>query len=132
TIKPKGRVEKISDIVLKDNQTLSEMLYMKTDLLKDDGTLIARNWYFCNYETHRGVMQESCAADVCFEQDGNTITIKNQSDWPAVGVTIDVPGMSSSLLLSDNYLWIDPGETVIVDANTSRPAIVKWWNSKNK
>lgn len=132
TIKPKGRVEKISDIVLKDNQTLSEMLYMKTDLLKDDGTLIARNWYFCNYETRRGVMQESCAADVCFEQDGNTITIKNQSDWPAVGVTIDVPGMSSSLLLSDNYLWIDPGETVIVDANTSRPAIVKWWNSKNK
>lgn len=131
-IKPKGKVEKISDIVLNDKQTLSEMLYLKTDLLKDDGTLISRNWYFCNYETRRGVLRESSAADVCFEQNGNTIIIKNQSDWPAVGVTIDVPGKSSSLLLSDNYLWIDPGETVTVDANTSHPAIVKWWNSKNK
>ncbi len=132
SVKPKGRVDKIADIVLTKEQTLSEMLYMKTDLIKDDGTLVARNWYFCNYDTRRGVMLESRAADVRTEQDGKNITITNISAFPAVGVTVDVPGQSSQLLLSDNYLWLDPGETVTVGSNISCPAVVSWWNSKNK
>lgn len=54
------------------------------------------------------------------------------SAFPAVGVTVNVPGQSSRLLLSDNYLWLDPGEAVTVDSNISCPAVVSWWNSKNK
>lgn len=127
---PQCRVDKIADIVLTENQTLSEILYMKTDLLKGDGTILARNWYFCNYETRRGVMLESRAADVVLKQDGNNIKLTNLSTWPAIGVTIDVPGYSSSLLLSDNCLWLDPGETLSVNSNIARPAVVSWWNSK--
>ena len=93
---------------------------------------MARNWYFSNYDTRRGVMLESRAADVRMKQDGKNITITNMSAYPAVGVTVDVPGQSSQLLLSDNYLWLDPGETVTVNSNISCPAVVSWWNSKNK
>lgn len=129
---PQNRVDKIADIVLTESRTLSEMLYLKTDLLKDDGTVLARNWYFCNYETRRGVMLESRAADVIMEQDGNDIKLSNLSAWPAVGVAIDVPGLSSRLLLSDNYLWLDPGETVTVKSNISGHAVISWWNSKKQ
>ena len=66
------------------------------------------------------------------KQDGKNITITNMSAFPAVGVTVNVPGQSSRLLLSDNYLWLDPGEAVTVDSNISCPAVVSWWNSKNK
>lgn len=128
-VTPNGHVEKIADIQLSNEQTLSEMLYFKTDLIDIHGHIIARNWYFSNFETRPGVMLESKGAKVSLEQKGDTLTLTNTSDVPAVGVTIQVPGFSSRLTLSDNYLWLDPGETIIIQTNTSRKAEVTLWNN---
>lgn len=127
---PAGRVHKLADIILSPDQTLAEMLYFKTDLIDGDGRIVARNWYFSNYDTRPGVMLESKGAALAVEQADGVITIKNLSDHPAVGVTVEVPGYAAQLILSDNYLWLDPGESTTVKANTDRKAAVTLWNNK--
>lgn len=122
------RVVKLADIPMTAEQTLSEMLWFKTDLLSADSALIARNWYFSNYETRRGVMLQSEKATVTKTQTGETLTITNTSDIPAVGVTINVDGEENTLTLSDNYLWLDAHESVTIKMNTRKEATMTWWN----
>lgn len=129
-ITPSRQVELLTTILLTARQTDTEMLYFKSDLTDDQGTLIARNWYFSNYETRPGVLLCSKAAEVTMTQEGRTVTIVNHSSYPAVGVTLSVPGQQHLLTLSDNYLWLDAGETRTIKLNRDEKARLTWWNQK--
>lgn len=127
---PTKCVEKIGDVELSAAQTTSEMLYLKTELTSNnDGVRVARNWYFANYETRKGVILESEPAEVTISQQGNRVTISNLSDHPAVGVTLSAPGQASTFMPADNYLWLDPHETVTITINRE-PITIDWWNKK--
>lgn len=128
TVKAKGRVMKIADVTIPGEFTDTQMLWFKTDLFDSNGALVARNWYFANYDTRHNAMLKSYRAQLAIVQQGDKLTLTNTSDAPAVGVTIEVPGESATLTLSDNYLWIDPGETVTVTMNTTGKARVTGWN----
>ena len=130
-VTPQQPVELLATILLTARQTDSEMLYLKSDLTDQEGRLIARNWYFTNYETRPGVILESKAAHVTMSQEGHTVTLTNQSPYPAVGVTVAVPGEAHQLTVSDNYLWLDGGETRQVTLNTTSGATVRWWNQEH-
>ena len=122
--------QKIADIRLNAKQTTSDMLYLKTDLTGPDKKLIARNWYISNYETRQGVLLESKPSELSMKRKGNRIVIKNLSDQPAVGVTLSAPGHASEFMPSDNYVWIDPHETVTVTTNLPNDVTIDWWNRK--
>ena len=127
---PATSVERIGDLQLNVSQTTSEMLYLKTDLLTADGVRLARNWYFTNYETKKGIILKSAPAEVTMEQQGDKVTIRNLSEYPAVGVTLSAPGHANLFRPSDNYLWMDPHETVTITLNTTEPVTINWWNQK--
>lgn len=130
SIVPQKQVERLPDITLNRDQTDTPMLYFKTDVLNESGDLIARNWYFTNYETKRGVLLESTPCEIEYTQQGKKVTLTNNSHIPAIGITLEVPGKASVLSLSDNYLWMDAGETKTIEMNINAPVKVTGWNIK--
>lgn len=128
-ISPDASVERLPDIRLDSEQTTSPLLYFKTDIRDESGCLIKRNWYIENFDSKQGAIFESPRCPLAVVQDRNTVRITNTSDAvPAVAVSIEVPGEADRLDLSDNHLWIDPGETLVVEMNTESPATVTSWN----
>ena len=83
---------------------------------------------FTNYETKQGCILESKRSKLSYSQNGRILILKNNDVIPAVGVTVEVPGKASSLLLSDNYFWMDPGEEKKIEINVDGIAVVKGWN----
>lgn len=132
SIIPQKRVERLPDIQLSRAQTDTHMLYFKTDVVDESGKLIARNWYFSNYETKRGILLESAPGELEYKQNGKVVTITNTGKTPVLGIAIEVPGKASVLSLSDNYLWLDAGETKPIEMNINDRAIVSGWNVKPK
>jgi len=130
-IVPQKQVERLPDITLNRDQTDTPMIYFKTDVLNEFGELIARNWYFTNYETKRGVLLESTPCDIEYIQQGKIVTLTNNSYTPAIGITLEVPGKASVLSLSDNYIWLDAGETKTIEMNINDPVKVTGWNIRS-
>ena len=126
----KKSVEELEPIALDEKQTCSRMLWFKTDLIGEDGKLINRNWYIENFDSKTGNVLEAPRCNVSVKQTGKILYITNNSTKiPAVGISIEVPGEEDKLILSDSYLWIEPGETVEITMNTSSPARVTGWNA---
>ncbi|MDE7396263.1 MAG: hypothetical protein K2M98_00895, partial [Muribaculum sp.] len=129
TIEPDGYMVEMADIVLDKAHTTSPMLYFKVDLKDDSGNLIARNWYIENFYSKQDAIFDAPKCELSVVQQGNVLSITNSSGAvPAVGVDVAVEGEAHTLDLSDNMLWIDPGETVTVTMNTSSKAVVSCWN----
>ena len=47
---------------------------------------------------------------------------------PAIGVYVESPGYAHEFIASKNYLWLDPGESQIIEVNVDYPVCVKGWN----
>lgn len=120
------QVIKLKPIELSSRQTDRKMLWFCIDIL-ENGKSIARNWYFSNYTTYSGVMMQCEKAILEVAQHGTDVVIRNVSKVPAVGVHIEYAD-ESKVDLSDNYLWINPGETMTIKTNTSQKPMVKAWN----
>ncbi len=129
TVVPDGYLSEMADIVLDKTHTTSPLLYFKVDLKDDAGNLIARNWYIENFYSKQDAIYDAPECRLSVIQQGNVLEITNSSEVvPAVGVDITVAGEAHTLDLSDNMLWIDPGESVTVSMNTDAPAVVSCWN----
>lgn len=135
TLVPSGAVTALEPLRLSGQMTDSDLLLFKTDLLDSEGRLLARNWYFTNYETRRGLITNfpghvRSASFLQWHREGNRLTVTNTASFPSVGVTVTSPGNEAVLSLSDNYLWLDPGETVTLDIDlpADAPLAVTPWN----
>ena len=109
---PEEKVSFLGDVSLNVEQTDVVMLYYKTDVMDAAGKVLARNWYFTNYETKQGCILESKRSKLSYSQNGRIL----------------IPGKASSLLLSDNYFGMDPGEEKKIEINVDGIAVVKGWN----
>lgn len=47
---------------------------------------------------------------------------------PAIGVYVESPRYAHEFIASKNYLWLDPGESQIIEVNVDYPVCVKGWN----
>lgn len=111
---PQNTVVHIADIELTRKQTAYPMMWFVTDLLDDEGHTVARNWYFSNYETERGRIKTCWKTKIDVDVNGDELTLKNVGKNPAPGVYVEVPEYSDKVEISDNWLWINPGETVTI------------------
>lgn len=134
TLIPDSTVVRLPDIELDGQMTDSELLLFKTDLTDSAGKLIARNWYFTNYETRQGILFDfpghvRCGDKLKVQQTSTGVTVTNHTNHPAVGVTLRAPGHQHEITFSDNYLWLDAGESRHINTNMAVPEItVTAWN----
>lgn len=121
TVVPLGSID------LSRSQTKSSMLFFVVDLFSGEKRL-ARNYYFTNYEVRRGVIMTMPRTQVDFVREGQYVTLTNTGDKPAMGVYVESPGHAHEFVASENYLWLDPGESHRITVNVDFPVVVKGWN----
>ena len=120
-------VVSLGNLDLTRAQTKSTMLFVVVDVLSGDDRL-SRNYYFANYEVRRGVIMSMPRTDVVLKREGRHITLTNTGEHPAIGVYVESPGHAHEFVASENYLWLDPGESQCVEVDVDFPVIVKGWN----
>ena len=100
----------IGEFTLSAKQTETAPLFIVTSIYKN-GSLEARTYMFMNSGKDPGCLFAVPAANVDYTVSGNTITVKNSSDIPAIAVNFDVGSASDTFRPDDNYFWLEPGET---------------------
>lgn len=125
---PMNKVEYVNKVSLDSAQTDAIMLYYKVDVKDEAGCLLARNWYFSNYETRPGCILEAKRCRLEYRQEGNVVVLKNKDSVPAIGIMLEVPGLASSVMFSDNYIWLDAKEEMRIEMNSQEQVEVKGWN----
>ncbi len=108
----------VGDFYLDASQTDSAPLYIVIDLEKN-GTLAARSYAFMNADREQGSLFYVPSASLEYTVEGNTYTVTNTGDLPAVGVHFICPAVSDTFRCSDNYFWLEPGETKQITVNST-------------
>ena len=120
-------VKKLGEISLNREQTKSTMLFFVLDIIKDNKN-IYRNYYFTNYEVRPGSIVSMPQTEIKMERTGNMVTLTNTGKHPAIGVHIEAPEKMDQLIVSENYIWLNPQESKILKINLESPVIIKGWN----
>lgn len=120
-------VKKLGEISLNREQTKSTMLFFVLDIIKDNKNMY-RNYYFTNYEVRPGSILSMPQTEIKMERTGNIVTLTNTGKYPAIGVHIEAPEKMDQLIVSENYIWLNPQESKILKINLESPVIVKGWN----
>lgn len=120
-------VKKLGEISLNRQFTKSSILFFLVDIIYDN-RCIYRNYYFTNYEVCPGSILSMPKTEVCIQRHGNLVTITNQGKFPAIGVHLEVPGQMDKLIVSENYIWLNPQESKTLEVNLNSPVVVKGWN----
>lgn len=96
---------------LSKEQTDSTPLFVVCDLTVD-GALVSRGFYFSNFEQQKGcIFQLPRAAVRLTVKDSAALTVSNVGKIPAVGVMLTSFGKNDTAVFSDNFLWLEPGES---------------------
>jgi len=122
-----GRVSKLGTFSLTSHQSKSTPLFIVAEVVKD-GTLADRTFYWTNYEAQKGCLFKLPAARVTMTTVGSKVMVHNVGKVPAVGVHIVRPGHADTFKASDNYFWLDPGESKTILVNQTEGLDLKTWN----
>ena len=123
--------KEVGRFTLTEQETDSAPLFLVTTLYKD-GVYAARNYMFMNSSKDPGCLFAIPAADVEYTVSGNKVTLKNNSAVPAVGVYLSAGADSDKFRPSDNYIWLEPGETYTVDIKAGAVSSLEGFNLLDK
>ncbi len=115
----KGTVVCVGDFSLTAAETDHTPLTLVFDLTVN-GKFYNRTYAYCNFEYDPGCLFYLPRTTLSYTVSGNTCTVKNTGTKPAVGVQIQVPATSDTTTLGDNYLWLEPGETVDIPVSDGK------------
>jgi len=91
---------------------------------------IDRTFYFVNYEPVKGCLLKLPRTRLKLQSSrGKRVTVTNTGRRPAVGVNIARPGKLDTFTVSDNYFWLDAGESRTVMVNHPEGLTVDAWNA---
>ncbi len=110
-----GTVGKAGDFTLTAEQTDHTPLTITFDLYAD-GKYVNRTFVYFNYEYEPGCLFYLPRTSLTYSVSGSTVTVKNTGDLPAVGVEL-LTSDTAKLVTSDNFFWLDAGETVTLTVN---------------
>ncbi len=103
--------QKVGDFTLTAAETAHTPLTLTVDLAVN-GRYENRTYAYLNFESDPGCLFYLPRTTLAYSVSGNTVTIENTGNKPAVGVQLEVPATSDTTTLGDNYIWLNPGETV--------------------
>jgi beta-mannosidase len=121
------QVNKLGEITLSYKQLQTSPLLIVSDV-KTNNKLLYRTFYFMNFEKDKGCLFKLPYTSLRMNIVGNKAVITNTGSLPAVAVNIQCPGKADQFTASDNYFWLDPGESMEVEVNKSEGLIIDAWN----
>lgn len=114
-----SRIGKVGIFELTAAQTNTTPLMITVDLIVD-GDFYNRTYAYMNFEQDAGSLFYLPRTTLEYKITGNVCTVKNTGDYPAVAVNIDCSGSSDTMVLSDNWFWLNAGESI--DITVSDPS----------
>lgn len=95
-----------------DRRQIADGLRFVLSEVVDGDRILSRTWIPCNYDRTRGSLFALPKTEIDVKDDGKgVLTLRNVGKVPAVGVELSSYGHGDVLHLSDNWFWLDPGET---------------------
>lgn len=90
--------------------------------------LAFRTFYCMNFEQQPGSLFNLPRTTLSLEIRGNKAVVRNTGKVPAAGVNLQVPGRADEFVASDNFFWLDAGESAEVDVNITRKLSANAWS----
>ncbi|MGC8667132.1 MAG: glycoside hydrolase family 2 protein [Chthonomonadales bacterium] len=103
-------------------------LLIKVEVRREDA-LVDRTYYWLNFAQRQGSLfaLPPTRLEAAARADGLEIT--NRGPVPAVGVTVQRPGHADTFACAASYLWVEPGETIRIEASPLNGVTVAAWNA---
>lgn len=118
----------VGQMLLTFEETDTVPLLVVAEVIKD-GVLAHRTFYWVNYEHVKGCLFTLPRTTLVWKADGNRVTVTNTGNLPAVAVNVARPGRLDTFRVSDNYFWLDAGESKTVEVSDSQGLTVSAWNA---
>ena len=119
---------KLGEFTLTFEETDTVPLFVVSEVWRD-GALAQRSFYFVNYEPVKGSLFELPKTSLEFDLQGDNVIVANTGELPAVAVDVARPGHLDSFTVSDNFFWLDAGETATVEISDVDGLVVSAWNA---
>ncbi len=103
--------QKVGDFSLTAAETAHTPLILTVDLTVG-GQFLNRTYAYLNFETDPGCLFYLPRTSLTYAVDGNTVTVTNTGDKPAVGVQLLAPATSDTFVTEDNHFFLAAGESV--------------------
>jgi len=120
-------VEKLGELSLSSEQTKTSPLLIVSEVFADN-KLLFKTFYYMNFEKQKGSLFNLPRTSISNVIKKNKIIVKNTGKFPAVGVNLQSPGNADKFTASDNYFWLDPGESTEVEVNITKALVSEAWN----
>ena len=119
----------LGEFTLSYEETDTVPLLIVSEVWKD-GVLADRTFYFVNYEPVKGSLFQLPSTALKVELQGRIVIVNNTGNLPAVAVDVSRPGHLDTFTVSDNYFWLDAGETATVEVSDVDGLVVSAWNAE--
>jgi len=126
-----GSVRQLGELILSKEQTRSVPLFLVAEVVRG-GELADRTFYWLNYKEKCGSLFDLPAASLAMERDGGDVVVANLSDKPAVAVQLDFADAADAdhCRLTDNFFWLEAGESKRIGVKRGAISGVFAWNAK--
>jgi beta-mannosidase len=119
---------RLGQFSLSFEQTSSTPLLVVVEVI-EGGELADRTFYWTNYEAVKGCLFTLPQTTLSLTVGAGVAAVQNTGRLPAVAVNVARPGHLDTFTVSDNYFWLDPGETRTVDVDAADGLTVSAWNA---
>lgn len=127
----KGPIEgprRLGNFELSFEQTETVPLLIVAEVIKD-GALADRTFYWVNYEPVKGCLFTLPRTTLTMKAEDGRVIVTNTGLLPAVGVHVVRPGHLDTFTASDNYFWLDAGESYKLQVSEIRGLKLDAWNA---
>ena len=126
-----GSPRHLGEFSLNAQQTDTVPLFVVAEARMNEA-VADRAFYFMNYEARKGSLFDLPQTTLVLSSRDKNVAVTNKGDLPAVAVNVSRPGHLDTFEVSDNYFWLDAGESVTVDVNDVSGLCVSAWNASTQ
>jgi beta-mannosidase len=121
------RVKKLGEFTPDRAALSSNPLLFVVEVLRD-GEQAHRTFYWTKFEAEKDSLFKLPKTQCSFKAVGDSVVITNDGDVPAVAVSIERTGHADTFHASENFVWLEPGESKKIKVNTTEGLKLEGWN----